>query len=164
MGRKEAEVNTPELPAMSSSSKFDWIEIGAQISGPDAYEFMAPHFKVLHASMDKHVSGPFSDKISQFSFLLRVDGSVRSWDLPRLSHIDLNKRNKYISIDVHIPGKVWKSGDVSVAKHIGDAFREGLRQMIECLKLKGVDVRAGDVTSALNAALTDYTEWASTLS
>ena len=139
---------------------YQWLDVAAQVSGLDADEVVSLHHMALKPVFRQHVQGPFSLKIDQFAFILRVDGCVRTWDLPLLSHIDLNKRNRCISIDVHVPGHVWKAGHVPLAEHIAGAFTEGMVQMINRATDAKIEVRDAYLKAGLKAALADYKKWA----
>ena len=139
---------------------YQWLDVAAQINGLDAADVVSPHYMALKPVFRQHVQGPFSLKIDQFAFVLRVDGCMGTWDLPLLSHIDLNKRNRCISIDVHVPGHVWKAGHVPLAEHIAGAFTEGMVQMINRATDAKIEVRDAYLKAGLKAALADYKKWA----
>jgi hypothetical protein len=134
----------------------DWYELAAQVSGPDAGAVMRSHILAIKQAFRENAHGPFATVIDQFTFILRVDGSVRTWSIPEVGGIDFNPKKKYISIDIHIPLGVWQAGDRSVCHHIDRTFRLGLADMITKLQSKSVSVDEEAAKDSLSKALRQY--------
>lgn len=76
------------------------IDASAQFAGQDAADALLPHFKALkRAGKAVAVDGlPFP----KLSFILRVDGEVRSFGFTGPDHVDVDRKGKYVSVDIGI--------------------------------------------------------------
>lgn len=135
--------------------KKEWIEVAAQIGGKDAFLVMQPHIKYLKQAFASVVD-PISDQVQQLTYILRVDGNVRVWNLPSISNIDMSLKDSYISVDIAVPLHEWKKAGGDLADYISHAFTDGMHQSVLVLKQAGVGIDAGDLARKLNDALNVY--------
>jgi hypothetical protein len=73
--------------------KKEWIEVAAQIGGKDAFLVLQPHIRCVKKAFASVVR-PISHEVEQLTFILRVDGEVRVWNLPAVSNLDLSLKGK----------------------------------------------------------------------
>jgi len=135
--------------------KKEWIEVAAQMGGKDAFLVMQPHVKYLKQAFASVVD-PISDQVQQLTYILRVDGNVRVWNLPFVSNIDMSLKDSYISVDIAVPLHEWKKAGGDLADYISHAFREGMQQSLLVLKQAGVAIDADELARKLNDALNVY--------
>jgi hypothetical protein len=76
------------------------IGSSAQFAGKDAAQVVLPHFQALkRAALGIDLEGfPFP----KLSFILRVDGEVRSFGLEGAANVDVDKAGAYVSVDIGI--------------------------------------------------------------
>jgi len=118
------------------------IKFSAQFAGKDAAEAVLPHLRALKcAASDLEVAGlPLPD----LTFILRVDGSVRSFGLQGAGNVDLDRGGAYVSIDIGITiadrESLQDADDNPIVKGILDAIP--LLAGIGDPKLEGADFTA----------------------
>lgn len=135
--------------------KKEWIEVAAQIGGKDAFLVMQPHIKYLKQAFASVVD-PISNQVQQLTYILRVDGNVRVWNLPSVSNIDLSLKDGYISVDIAVPFHEWKKEAGIFADYIRHAFTDGMQQSLLVLKQAGIAIDEDDLSKKLGNALNMY--------
>lgn len=79
------------------------VVFSAQFGGRDAATTVLPHFKALKESAQGIVLNGFP--FSELAFILRVDGEVNQYGFSGAGNPDVDRDNKYLSIDIGIEQK-----------------------------------------------------------
>ena len=119
----------------------DSVTLGADVVGPKAHEATESSIMLLRKLLAKHCVGHYSKDIDEFAFVLRIDGKVCSWNFKRCERLRLNRRSRYITVDIGVPQKRWGTNDgVGLARYLLDCVAEGLRLMVGKLQRSKLDI------------------------
>ncbi len=128
----------------------------AQMGGMDADAALLAHFRAFKAAFADSGALP-CDQLELIAFVLRVGGSVRDFPFEGCEKIDLNRKKKYISIDVGVPIARWQGrSDKEIAVYLIDAMREGLDQMLAHLSANKITCDAAAIRSLFEAGAQGY--------
>lgn len=117
------------------------IRIGAQIGDEEASEAVSAHIMDLKAKIKQSCRRSYSDEISEFSFVVRVDGAIWYWELEGCARMRLNRKGHYITIDMYMPQRRWKGvAEQAVREYLANGLEVGLRSMIAKLQREKIAV------------------------
>ena len=127
------------------------------MGGPDADAALLPHFKSLKQAF---VSGDGSLPCvgtDLIAFILRVDGKVHSFNFEGCERVDLNRRKKYISIDVGVPIVRWQGrSDAEIARYLVAVLPGGFEQMLARLRAEKIVCDEAAVRAMFEQGLARY--------
>lgn len=124
------------------------FEFSAEFGGDDAADALLPHFRALKKAARETSLPAFP--FPELSFILRVDGTVHAYGPSGLDHLDVDRKGKYVSVDISV---TIADRDRLGGAGAPNAIVDGIINSVHVLKgspharLKGVDY------AALNAAL-----------
>lgn len=136
-----------QLPAIGCSADF---------GGDDAASALLPHFRAFKVAFaDSGEALPSG--IERAAFILRVGGSVRDFPFEGCENVDLNRKKKYISIDVGVPIKRWQGrSDVEIAAYLIDSMWEGLEEILARLAANKIPCDASAIRALFEAGAQRY--------
>jgi hypothetical protein len=132
------------------------IDVSAQFGGRDAADAAMSHFKALKlAAKDIAVdSFPFP----QLAFILRVDGNVNQYGFSGTGNPEIDRGEKYLSIDIGIT----KGDREDIPSRICSAILESPEIVAAAIRHKGIDgFQANDLTATLKILCERYIKEAS---
>lgn len=95
------------------------IDVSAEFGGGPADELL-PHFWGLKAEC-RNVSLP-EFPFPELAFILRVDGSISSFGLSGPGFVSVDRRGRWVSVDIGIPSAEHARGDRHVAAFVAAAL------------------------------------------
>lgn len=111
------------------------IDFAAQMGDKESDAALLPHFQAFKRAFMECGSKLPCKQVEGMDYLLRVSGSIVKFEFEGCERIDLNRRKKYISIDVGVPMARWKDrSDQEIAAYLAASMRDGLEQMLERLR------------------------------
>lgn len=130
------------------------FELAAQISGKDADAAIDAHLRALKHAFAAYRDRSYSAEIDQFSFVLRVDGAVRSWGFTGTDAMRYNRKERYVTADIGVPKTWWEAlPPETVSTQLKAALQQALVDQLGFLKQKGVRVDEPNVLADFSAAL-----------
>ena len=137
----------------------DTITLGVQAGDPDAGNATEPYFMPLRKLLAKCCVGPYSKDIDEFAFVLRIDGRFSHWNFEGCEELAVNRRERYITVDIGVPESRWKNqAGESIAKYLLDCVAEGLRLMVETLQKVKLDIQADKLFVDFEIVRKEYLE------
>jgi hypothetical protein len=70
----------------------------------------------LRLLANKQVRKPYCSEIEQLSFVFRVDGELDAWHFEGCERLRLNRKGRYITLDVGVPEVRWNVSDESTLR------------------------------------------------
>jgi len=135
----------------------DTITLGVQAGDPEAGNTMNSFFMPLRKLLAKHCVGPYSTEIDEFAFVLRIDGKFGYWNFEGCDKLRINRRGRYITIDIGVPESRWRNNDANnIANYLVDCVAQGLKLMIAKLKKSKIDIRDHDLFADFNTVREKY--------
>jgi len=128
------------------------IDFSAQFGGRDAAALVLPHFKKLKTAA-KGVS------LSEFPFpklvfILRVDGDVNQYGRTGIGNIDIDSKNKYLSIDIVIT----KKDRENIHTKIVSGLNESIGLIEDAYKQNRIgDINKNSLKSSITSICKKYT-------
>lgn len=117
----------------------DGFLISAQYGDIESAAAIRPNFRAIKAALRADVDAIACEHIHQFAYVLRVSGSITSFEFEGCEKIDLNRRKHYISIDVGVPMVRWKDKtDTEIAQYLVNVLPDGLEQMLARLRTEKI--------------------------
>jgi len=132
------------------------ISFSAQFGGVDASTILKPHFFALKKEF--HVAQDLPcDAIREMAFILRADGAIQQFHFEGCENVELNRKKKYISIDVGVPIKRWQGrSDAEIAAYLIDSMWEGLEEMLARLAANKITCDAAAIRVLFEAGAQRY--------
>jgi hypothetical protein len=107
-----------------------FISLGADVGGRDASAATNDHIMDLRVLLAKECNGPHGESLTEIALILRIDGSVQSWNRSDVSYVRIQKKARYATADIFMPSSVWKSGS---AREIREFIASGANVAIETI-------------------------------
>ena len=117
--------------------------LGSQIGGADAAVATGRSEQQLRDALN-HWSGTYTAAVTEFAFLLRVDGEIHAyteeWGI--LGAQKAKRKKDWIEVEIGVPRSSWeKDGGERYKSFLATEVEKGLRSMIEVLRASRADVR-----------------------
>jgi len=137
-GQVRADLEGESLNINEKEKKY--ITFASQIGGMEAAEVVQPHLIELRKILCKYCKGPYSDIIDEFAPIARVDGDISFWDFEGCQKLRINRKERYITIDIGVPKSCWYGiEELEIRKYLIINLKIALKLMVERLeKDKGV--------------------------
>ncbi|GAA5525735.1 hypothetical protein Maes01_02307 [Microbulbifer aestuariivivens] len=98
----------------------------------------------------------FCDQIDEFCFILRVDGEISQWEFEGCENIDVDLKERYVSIDIGVPKEMWQSQDEdAIRAYLVGCMQDGLQMMVRALEEKNIQVNT-QIFTELSSLLSEY--------
>ncbi len=111
----------------------------------------------LYQSLAKHVSASHCEAIDEYAIVLRVDGSLDQFGAEGISRLRFAKSARSITVDVQIPGAIWKPlSQSNLMKYISQQVRLALQSCVARLRRDGYAVEECDLFAEVDSAINDY--------
>lgn len=95
----------------------------------------------LRLLANKQVRKPYCHEIQELSFVFRVDGELAAWHFEGCERLRLNRKGRYITVDIGVPESRWNVSDESaLRRYIAGCVSEGVGLMAAKLKRERFDV------------------------
>jgi hypothetical protein len=128
----------------------DFLTLGADIGGKDAFGVINPHVLALRALLRQGASGLSCDPIREIALVLRVDGSVQAWGKRGVENISLLKKKTFVTADIFVPIDVWsKDESISIRQFLFDQVAHAIRLIVEYVNRQGVALEGSALEEAL---------------
>lgn len=139
------------------------ISVSAQFGGGPGSTLVKPHFFQLKKALLFAGREIPCEVIREIAFILRVDGNIVQFNFEGCERIELNRRKKYISIDVGVPVARWKDrSDLEIAEYLAVSMRDGLEQMLARLRAEKLSCDDATVRTKFEEGMRRYlASWAS---
>ncbi len=133
------------------------ITLGAQVGGPMADASTNHVVMPLKKLLARHCVGPYIKEIDEFSFVLRIDGNLDAWNFEGCEKMRINRRHRYITIDIGVPEKRWRTNDkTSLATYLSDCVAEGLKMMVGKLRRSKMSIEDDRLFKDFETARAEY--------
>ncbi len=133
------------------------IDFAAQMGDKESDAALLPHLKALKRAFLECGSALPCKQVEGMDYLLRVSGSIVKFEFEGCERIDLNRRKKYISIDVGVPVARWKDrSDLEIAEYLAVSMRDGLEQMLEKLRASKLSCEENAVRAMFEEGVVRY--------
>lgn len=133
------------------------IDCSAQMGGEDVDSVLFPHFREFKRAFSVTAGELPCKMIERLAYVWRADGAIQQFNFEGCERIDLNRRKKYISIDVGVPITRWKDrSDREIAEYLAVSMRSGLEQILERLRAEKIECDDAAIRSLLEQGLSRY--------
>lgn len=133
------------------------ISVSAQFGGGPGSTLVKPHFFELKKALRSAGREIPCEVIREIAFILRVDGDIVQFNFEGCERIELNRRKKYISIDVGVPVARWKDrSDLEIAEYLAVSMRDGLEQMLSRLRAEKLSCDDATVRAMFEEGMARY--------
>ena len=133
------------------------FSVSAQFGGGAGSTVIKPHFFALKKALRPAGNAIPCDLLQQIAFILRVDGDIVQFNFEGCENVDLNRKKKYISIDVGVPVKRWQGrSDAEIAAYLIDSMWEGLEEMLARLAANKITCDAAAIRVLFEAGAQRY--------
>lgn len=101
------------------------ITLGAQTSVED--DKTMKHVIALRKLLAARCTSPYSVDIAEFALILRVGGNLNEFDFEGCERIRRNRKQKFITVDIGFPSRLWKNAaDAEIKRFLAEAVETGL--------------------------------------
>ena len=135
-------------------SKTTLFQMSAHTGGNKADAAYATMYRELNGCL-QHVSGPYSEEVETFGFLLCASGNLRDFGGDGIERLTRRKKQKRVDVDIVIPQRWSDATPRQRAEHLAQQVRDGVELMLKRLARDKVVVDLallrGDLERALEA-------------
>jgi hypothetical protein len=131
------------LVANKMNHRYPPISFGSQYGGKDAFAAVGPTITKLESLANSITTVPYGAIIQSLSFVFRVDGAIQQWNIFGCDNAQIDKKEKYASIDIGIPITKWKNVETThVRGYIAQCLAEGAAILIDHLAMHNISFDA----------------------
>jgi hypothetical protein len=133
------------------------IDCSAQMGGKDVDAVLQPHFHAFKMAFAYGGAVLPCIQIERLAFVVRADGAVQKFNFEGCENVDLNRKKKYISIDVGVPISRWQDrSDAEIAAYLIDSMWEGLEEMLAHLAANKIVCDAAAIRALFEIGMQRY--------
>jgi hypothetical protein len=137
--------------------KPDAVSIGAHIGGKDAYAVVKVPNQKLKNLIHQYCLGPYSNSLTEFGLVLRIDGALDAWGKTGVENIKLLGKKTRVQAEVYIPRSAWDgSSDIPYSKYICAVVRGAISDCVDHVEKRGVNVTRQELFSDLDKAIEEF--------
>ena len=112
-----------------------YITFGSQMGDQKAAEVVQPHLIELRKLLKKYCNIPYASEVVEFAPIARIDGEIWSWNFEGCQKLRINKRERYITIDVGMPKNRWEGiSQIEIRRYLIENLKQALLLIVEKLK------------------------------
>jgi hypothetical protein len=112
-----------------------YITFGSQMGDTNASNMVQPHLIQLRKLLKRYCNHTYCKEIDEFAPILRVDGEIWHWAFEGCEKLRLNKKDRYITIDIGMPISRWKGvGDIEIRSYLITNLKQALILIVNRLK------------------------------
>lgn len=126
------------------------IDFSAQYGGRDAAAAVMPHFKALKAASRGLCLDGFS--FPELSYILRVDGMVRQYELSGAGNLEIDSGREYLSVDIGI----GQEGRGRISKAVCEAILASVKLIEDVARRKKFKVDSNSLNRCLSDLIARY--------
>ncbi|MDZ7653985.1 MAG: hypothetical protein U5L03_16210 [Burkholderiaceae bacterium] len=86
------------------------VTLGVDVGGKDAHAATSEVCMELRRALARECQGPYGQSFEEFALVVRIDGSVQSWEKSGVDNVRLQRKSKHATADVFVPQGVWAAG------------------------------------------------------
>ena len=133
------------------------ITFGAQMGDEKVDEIFQPLLISLRKLLKIYCSSVYSDTIHEFAPIARIDGDIWFWNFNGCQKLRINRKGKYITVDVGITHEVWKGKtEIEIKKHLFSELKNAINMMLSKLKKEKINVDEKKLLHDLNLVEMEY--------
>lgn len=135
----------------------DFITLGADVGGKDAFGATNQHILELRGLLRQISSSAFGCTLKEIALVLRVDGSVQAWGKNGVDNIYFQKKKAFVTADIFVSADVWMTGDSSrIRQFLLDQVACAIRLVVENVNQQGVSLNEVDLIEAIEEVRRQY--------
>lgn len=122
------------------------VTLGVQSGDLASSEAMRPSFMPLRRFLDERCRGAYCDWVDEFAIVLRISGSLWSFEGEGVQKIRLSRKGRYVTADYVVPESRWKGAGLRDLKaYTFSAVTNTLVEMCDKLKDAGAVVKSDEL-------------------
>lgn len=140
------------------SKKQDYyLTMGAELGDPTSAAVLTSHLNELSRLLDLYCNKIYCAQLEEIALTLRVGGAIWSIDFEGCKNMRLNKKKKYIALEIGMPPEKWmnKPG-IDLREFIMLHFSESLELVVRRIRKEGWEINDIELLSDFNRVKTIY--------
>ena len=130
------------------------FKIASQYGGKDVFKVVSPLFRRLKPIVSEFEGKKYCNGIDYYSFVIRADGEIQQFEFEGLECLELDEKNKSITIDIGLPHHRWEGRtDKEIIDYLGTILLEGLDEMLKKFKEKEIEIDEKQIKLDFNEAV-----------
>jgi hypothetical protein len=117
------------------------ITFGSQMGDTKVAEIVQPLLIELRKLLKTHCNDTYSQDIHEFAPIARIDGEIWAWNFEGCQKLRVNRKEKYITVDVGVPRWAWENKTENEIKtYLFNGLKEAINLMLSKLKKEKIEV------------------------
>jgi hypothetical protein len=117
------------------------ITFGSQMGDMNVAEIIQPLLIELRKLLKTHCHNRYSQVIHEFAPIARIDGDIWAWNFEGCQKLRINRKEKYITVDIGVPRWAWENKTENEIKtYLLNGLKEAIDLMISRLKKERIEV------------------------
>ena len=133
------------------------VTLGVDAGGKDANSAMVNHYMRLRRLLAQECCGVYSPVIKEFALVLRIDGSVQSWNKRGVDNVRLQKKLGYATADIFVSSEIWRTGNCDeIRNYLASEVEVAIRQIIESAERANVQIESNSLLRDLSTVIEKF--------
>jgi hypothetical protein len=111
-----------------------FVTIGEDVGGENAFDATRSVMSHLRTLLKKSFPGKMCSDIHELALLIRIDGDTHKFKFRGPERIRLNRKKRYISIDIGLEKGDWDVPQSKFKKTLSEFILDGLERVLERLR------------------------------
>lgn len=117
------------------------ISFGSQMGDTNVAEIFQPLLIELRKLLKTYCNNTYSQVIHEFAPIARIDGDIWAWNFEGCQKLRINKKEKYITVDVGIPRSSWEhKSEHEIKTYLFCGFKEAIDLILNKLRKEKIEV------------------------
>lgn len=118
------------------------VSLGADVGGKDAHAATAEVCLLLRKALAERCRGPYGTAFAEFALVVRIDGSVQSWEKRGVDNVRLQRKARFATADIFVPHTVWREGQATFSAYLATNVAAAIGAIVERAKEAGDSIEA----------------------
>lgn len=106
------------------------VTLGVDAGGKDAHAATAKVCMELRQKLASECRGPYGESFAEFALVVRIDGSVQSWEKTGVDNVRLQRKSKYATADIYVPRSAWDAGPGPFRSFLASSIETAMEKIV----------------------------------
>jgi len=133
------------------------ITYGVQSGDRSSAEATVPLLKELRALLSKYTARSYCDAFPEFAIVLRVSGSISSFEGEGCQKLRISRKGRYVTIDIVMPRSRWEGvAPQEIKDFLATMTREALGLIVNRIRKLKLEVDSERLEKDLDQVLSEF--------
>jgi hypothetical protein len=133
------------------------LQLPCQFGGIDASAAVKPHTLKLRKLLSNYCLKDYCKEIDEITPIFRIDGKLDKFNFRGCEKLRLQKKQRYITVDVGFPQSEWENkSEEQIKKFIYNSYLEAITLILIRLKKEKIEIKSAELLADLETVKKDF--------